>query len=261
MKADDIRLSTYDLRQTFKIDPDAPWPRPGEVTAIIATAVAPAAMPRAAVDPRHRAASRRATSIRRSRSPASSPDAICSANCPMRPARAATISCCARPTRRSGSPTCGRAEGRHGKDFELGLDARIDTGRWLTVRGTVQQVRGLLVLDAEAGSLALAQAADRDDDRGGTDPRAGRAAAGSRLQRADAGRDRRPADDDRADSVFARPRSGDAEGTDQAALPRVAERRARRAGDAAGRVHVPVHAGATACSRSSSRSRSSASAR
>ena len=45
MKADDIRLSTYDLRQTFKIDPDAPWPRPGEVTAIIATAVAPVALP------------------------------------------------------------------------------------------------------------------------------------------------------------------------------------------------------------------------
>src|SRR4051812_25480165 len=45
MKADDIRLSTYDLRQTFRIDPDAPWPRPGDVTAIIATAVTPAAVP------------------------------------------------------------------------------------------------------------------------------------------------------------------------------------------------------------------------
>src|SRR5947207_1662140 len=45
MKADDIRLSTYDPRQTFKMDPDAPWPHPGEVTAIVATAVAPAALP------------------------------------------------------------------------------------------------------------------------------------------------------------------------------------------------------------------------
>jgi hypothetical protein len=44
-----------------------------------------------------------------------------------------------------------------GKEFELGLDARIDTGRWLTLRGTVQQGRGLLWLDAEAGSLALAK--------------------------------------------------------------------------------------------------------
>ena len=33
----------------------APWPRPGEVTAIIATAVAPPRCRRAAVDPRHRA--------------------------------------------------------------------------------------------------------------------------------------------------------------------------------------------------------------
>ena len=45
MKPDDIRLSTYDLRQTFKIDPDAPWPRPGDVTAIVATAVAPPPVP------------------------------------------------------------------------------------------------------------------------------------------------------------------------------------------------------------------------
>ena len=44
-----------------------------------------------------------------------------------------------------------------GKDMELGLDARIDTGRWLTVRGTMQQSRGLLLLDAEAGSLSLAK--------------------------------------------------------------------------------------------------------
>src|SRR5262249_11038184 len=45
----------------------------------------------------------------------------------------------------------------NGKDLELGLDARIDTGRWLSIRGTVQQGRGLVWLDAEAGSLALAQ--------------------------------------------------------------------------------------------------------
>jgi len=43
MKPDDPRLSTQDVRSTFKIDPDAAWPRPGEVTAIVATAVAPAA--------------------------------------------------------------------------------------------------------------------------------------------------------------------------------------------------------------------------
>src|SRR4029077_2214723 len=39
MKPDDNRLSGYDVRNTFKIDPDGAWPRPGEVTAIVATAV------------------------------------------------------------------------------------------------------------------------------------------------------------------------------------------------------------------------------
>ena len=68
------------------------------------------------------------------------------------------------------------------------------------------------------------EAADRNADRGGADSRACRPSARGDLQRADPGRDRRPADDDRAHSVLARHRSGDAEGTHQAALPRVAER-------------------------------------
>jgi hypothetical protein len=50
-----------------------------------------------------------------------------------------------------------RLKDTNGKEFELGLDARIDTGRWLTLRGTVQQARGLLLVDAEPGSLALAK--------------------------------------------------------------------------------------------------------
>jgi hypothetical protein len=44
-----------------------------------------------------------------------------------------------------------------GKDFDLALDARIETNRWLTLRGTVQEGRGLQWLDAEAGTLALAR--------------------------------------------------------------------------------------------------------
>src|SRR4029077_15541948 len=46
-----------------------------------------------------------------------------------------------------------RMKDANGKDLELGLDARIDTGRWLTVRGTVQQGRGLLWLDADGAKL------------------------------------------------------------------------------------------------------------
>ena len=66
------------------------------------------ALPRAAVDSRHRA---EPVALPRSEGDDHRPvlaAAICSANCRTRPARAATTSCCARPTRPSGSRTCGR---------------------------------------------------------------------------------------------------------------------------------------------------------
>jgi hypothetical protein len=157
MKADDIRLSTYDLRQTFKIDPDAPWPRPGDVTAIIATAVAPTATPVQA--------SIRAIVLNPSRYLdqkvaltgqfsgrnllGEMPDAPGKSRYDfvLRSTDAAIWVTNMRP----------RLKDANGKDIELGLDARIDTGRWLTLRGTVQQARGLLLLDAEAGSLSFAK--------------------------------------------------------------------------------------------------------
>ena len=45
-----------------------------------------------------------------------------------------------------------------GKDFELALDARIDTGRWVEVSGTLQQGRGLQWLNAEGGSIRITAA-------------------------------------------------------------------------------------------------------
>src|SRR5712671_3327940 len=45
MNADDPRLAGYDLRATFGIDPDGAWPRPGQVTALIASAIAPTTPP------------------------------------------------------------------------------------------------------------------------------------------------------------------------------------------------------------------------
>ena len=97
MKPDDPRLSTQDLRTTFKIDPDAPGKSRYDFV--------------------------------------------------LRSADAAIWVINLRPKMKDAS----------GKDLELGLDARIDTSRWLTLRGTVQQARGLLWIDAEAGSLALAK--------------------------------------------------------------------------------------------------------
>ena len=157
MKADDIRLSTYDLRQTFKIDPDAPWPRPGEVTAIIATAVAPVALPaqpsiRAiALNPSRYVDQKVAITGQFSGRNllGEMPDAPGKSRYDfvLRSTDAAIWVSNMRP----------RLKDAAGKEFELGLDARIDTGRWLSLRGTVQLVRGLLVLDAEAGSLSLAK--------------------------------------------------------------------------------------------------------
>jgi hypothetical protein len=155
MKADDIRLNAYDLRQVFKIDPDAPWPRPGEVTAIIATAVAPAAAPtqpsiRAIVLNPSRFLDQK-VSITGQFSGRNllgeMPDAPGKSRYDfvIRSTDAALWVTNMRPKLRDAN----------GKEFELGLDARIDTGRWLTLRGTVQQARGLLLLDAEAGSLSL----------------------------------------------------------------------------------------------------------
>ena len=55
MKSDDPRLANIDLRSTFGVDPDGAWPRPGDVTAIMATAIAPAERAPVSVDSRDRA--------------------------------------------------------------------------------------------------------------------------------------------------------------------------------------------------------------
>jgi hypothetical protein len=155
MKADDIRLSGYDLRATFKIDTESPWPRPGEVTAIIATAVSPAAIPPAAtirsivLNPSRYLDQKIAITGQFSGRNllGNLPDAPAKSRYDfvLRSADAAIWVSNMRPKLKDTS----------GKDIELGLDARIDTSRWLTVRGTIQLVRGLLVVDAEPGSLAL----------------------------------------------------------------------------------------------------------
>ena len=45
-----------------------------------------------------------------------------------------------------------------GKDFELALDARLDTGRWVEVSGTLQQGRGLQWLNADGGAIKITTA-------------------------------------------------------------------------------------------------------
>ena len=188
MKPDDPRLAGLRPQgERFSIDPEGAWPRPGQVTAIVATAVTPASPPPApsirtivlesVALPRteghgHRTV-RRTQPARRSagRAGQSRYDFV------LRSADAAIWVTNLRPK---------------GKDFELALDARIDTGRWLEVTGTLQQGRGLQWLDAEAAATrARARPRPTRHRKRAGDSRAGGAAARSGVQRADAGRNRR----------------------------------------------------------------------
>jgi Bacterial Ig-like domain len=158
MKSDDIRLSTYDLRSTFKIDPDAPWPRPGEVMAILATAVAPTTLPpapsiRALVLYPNRYLEQKVTitgqfSGRNLLGNLPEAPGKSRYDFVLRSADASIWVVNMRPKIRDTSTN---------KEIELALDSRLDTSRWLEVRGTIQQSRGLLWLDAEAGSLKFAK--------------------------------------------------------------------------------------------------------
>jgi len=157
MKPDEPRLSGIDLRTTFGVDPDNGWPRQGEIFAIVATAVAPAATPpapsiRAIVLNPGRYLDQKVTvtgqfSGRNLMGDLPSAPAKSRYDFVLRSVDAAIWVANMRPKVRDSS----------NKEIELGLDARIDTARWLEVRGSVQQVHGLMVLDAEAGSLKLAR--------------------------------------------------------------------------------------------------------
>jgi hypothetical protein len=159
MKADDIRLTGYDLRSTFKIDPDAAWPRPGEVTAIIASAVTPTTPPSA---PSIRAISLFPSRFLDQKVTISGqfsgrnlmgglPEAPGKSRYDfvLRSTDASIWVINMRPRIRDAVTN---------KEIEFALDSRLDTSRWLEVSGAVQESRGLLLLDATAGSLKVVKA-------------------------------------------------------------------------------------------------------
>jgi len=151
--ADDPRLATYDVKRSFGIDPAGSWPRPGQVTALIASAIS-AAPPPAAPSIRNivlfpsRYLEQKVTVVGQFGGRnllGDLPDAPAQSRWDfvLRSADAAIWVTNLRPK---------------GKDFELALDARIDTGRWLEVSGTLQQGRGLQWLNADAGTIKITTA-------------------------------------------------------------------------------------------------------
>jgi hypothetical protein len=158
MKPDDPRL-TNDLKAKFRIDPEAPWPRPGEVTAIIASSIASTSFPPA---PSIRAIELYPSRYLDERVTISGqfagrnllgdlPDAPGKSRYDfvLRSTDAAIWITNMRP----------RAKDQNGRDVELSLDARIDTARWVQVSGKVMEGRGLQWIDAEAGSFAYVKPA------------------------------------------------------------------------------------------------------
>jgi hypothetical protein len=150
MNADDPRLSQYNLLSTFGVDKEGPWPRPGQVTAIVASAISTATPPSAPslrnivlFPARYRDQKITVVGQFAGRNLLGDlPDAPARSRYDfvLRSADSAIWVSNLRP---------------RGKDFELALDARIDTGRWLEVTGTLQQGRGLQWLEGEANSLKL----------------------------------------------------------------------------------------------------------
>jgi hypothetical protein len=159
MGADNPRLAGYDLKATFKFDPEGPWPRPGQVLAIIASSIT-AAEPVAAPSIRNivlypsRYLDQRVTVTGQFGGRnllGDLPDApgLSRYDFVLRSADAAIWVSNLRP---------------RGKDFELALDARIDTGRWLEISGTLQQGRGLQWLDGTSGTIKITQAPKETTD-------------------------------------------------------------------------------------------------
>ena len=150
LNSDDPRLASFDLKSVFQFDPEGAWPRPGQATGIVASTITPATLPltpsvRAIVLHPARYVDQQVT-VRGQFSGRNLlgeiPDAPANSayDFVVRSADAAIWVSNIRP---------------RGRDFNLTLDARTDTNRWIEVTGILRQRRGLQWLDAASGSIAL----------------------------------------------------------------------------------------------------------
>jgi Bacterial Ig-like domain len=150
MKPDEPQLASYDLQKTFGVDPNGPWPRPGEVTAIIATNISQAVLPSTATI-------RTLTLF-----PARFVDQKVTitgqfggrnlfGDLPDAPGKTRWDFV----LRASDSAIWITGAQPKGKGFNFSLDSRLDSGRWLEVTGTVKTGRGLVWLDAKDEDVKL----------------------------------------------------------------------------------------------------------
>lgn len=148
LKPDDPRVTTLDVMNTFHLTPDGPWPRPGEITAVFATSIAPTSAPSA---PTIRSIVLRPARYLDQRVTVTGQYAGRNlfGDLPDAPGRS-QYDFVLRTTDAAIWVTGMRPKG---KDFDLALDRRLDAGRWLEVSGVVHQARGLEWIQGEAGTL------------------------------------------------------------------------------------------------------------
>ena len=153
MKADDPQLNGYDLQKTFGVDPNGPWPRPGEVTAIIVTNASQAQLPvapsiRSIVLFPSRYLDQKVTVTGQFSGRnlfGDLPDAPGKGRYDfvLRSADSAIWISGAQPK---------------GKSFNFSLDSRLDSGRWLEITGVLKTGRGLEWLEVTSDGIQLGKA-------------------------------------------------------------------------------------------------------
>lgn len=162
MRSDDPRLAAIDVTRMLQIDPNKPWPQPGQLLAFAASSITPGTPP----------------SVPSVRNLVLYPDRYLDQSVTLTgqfTARNILGHLPEGPNKsrwdfvlRTGDAAIWVANLRpKGKDFDLALDTRIDTGRWLEVTGTLRQGHGLQWIDGQqGGTIRLArpvQEAPSDD--------------------------------------------------------------------------------------------------
>jgi len=153
MKPDEPQLASYDLQKTFGIDPTGSWPRPGEVTAIIASSISQAVLPAAP--------SIRAIVLHPSRFLEQKVTITGQfggrnlfGDLPDAPGKSRYDFV----LRSSDSAIWISGAQPKGKGFNFSLDSRLDSGRWLEVTGTVKAGRGLEWIEVAPDGIQLGKA-------------------------------------------------------------------------------------------------------